>query len=95
MHDEFRQKLSCRQIPKSLNRVGKRKNCLAMKKLSVDEMCLTTGGGKLGCALAIAGAIAATAGAAFITGGASLIIWLIGKGLATATIIDACGDLID
>jgi hypothetical protein len=66
-----------------------------MKKLSVDEMCLTTGGSKIGCAFAIAGAIAATAGAAFITGGASLIIWLIGKGLATATIIDACGDLID
>ncbi len=43
-----------------------------------------------GCALAIAGTVAATAGAAFITGGASLIVFLISKGIATASIIDAC-----
>ena len=48
-----------------------------MKKLSRNEMSTTTGGGRLTCALAIAGTIATTAGAAFITGGASLIVFLI------------------
>lgn len=43
-----------------------------------------------GCALAIAGTIATTAGAAFITGGAALIVFLVAKGLATASIINAC-----
>ena len=43
-----------------------------------------------GCALAIASTVAATAGAAFITGGAALIIFLIGKGLAAAGLIGAC-----
>lgn len=42
------------------------------------------------CALAIAGTIAATAGFAFVTGGAGLIVALISKGLATASIIDSC-----
>jgi hypothetical protein len=66
-----------------------------MKTLSGNEMCLIAGGGKLGCALAIAGTIAVTAGAAFVTGGASLIVFLVSKGIATAAIIDACGDLIE
>jgi len=43
-----------------------------------------------GCALALAGTVAVTAGAAFITGGASLIVFLISKGIATASIINAC-----
>ncbi len=43
-----------------------------------------------GCALALAGTIAVTAGAAFVTGGASLIVFLVSKGLATASIINAC-----
>lgn len=42
------------------------------------------------CALAIAGAVAATAGAIGVTGGASLVIFLVNKGLATAFLIDAC-----
>jgi hypothetical protein len=45
-----------------------------------------------GCALAIAGTVAATAGAAFVTGGASLIVFLVAKGLVTASLIEACGD---
>jgi hypothetical protein len=45
-----------------------------------------------GCALAIACTVAATAGAAFVTGGAALIVFLVGKGLATAALIEACGD---
>ncbi len=43
-----------------------------------------------GCALAIAGTVATTAGAAFITGGAALIVFLVAKGIATASIIEAC-----
>lgn len=43
-----------------------------------------------GCVLAIAGAIIATAGGAFVTGGASLIIFLASKGIALASIIEAC-----
>jgi|APIni6443716594_1056825.scaffolds.fasta_scaffold226477_1 3-phosphoglycerate kinase len=66
-----------------------------MKTLSRNEMSTIAGGGKLGCALAIAGTIATTAGAAFITGGASLIVFLVAKGIATASIIEACGDLIE
>jgi hypothetical protein len=73
----------------------RKKICLTMKKLCKNEMCIVTGGSKFGCALAIAGSIAVTAGAAFVTGGASLIIFLISKGIATATIVDACGDLIE
>ena len=65
-----------------------------MKTLSRNEMSTTTGGSKLGCALAIAGTIATTAGAAFITGGASLIVFLVAKGIGTAAIIEACGDLV-
>jgi hypothetical protein len=45
-----------------------------------------------GCALAIAGTVAVTAGAAFVTGGATLIVFLVGKGIATAALIEACGD---
>jgi hypothetical protein len=65
-----------------------------MKKLTENEMCLVTAGSKLGCALAIAGTLVATAGAVFVTGGASLIVFLISKGIATAGLIEACGDLI-
>ncbi|MBZ9731684.1 hypothetical protein LB467_18530 [Salegentibacter sp. JZCK2] len=43
-----------------------------------------------GCALAIAGTISVTAGAAFVTGGASLVVFLVSKGIATAAIIEAC-----
>ena len=64
-----------------------------MKKLTKTEMCSVSGGGKLGCALAIMGTIATTAGAAFVTGGASLILFLVSKGIATAAIIEACSDL--
>jgi len=70
-----------------------KEKCLAMKKLSENEMSVITGGSKLGCALAIMGTIATTAGAAFVTGGASLIIFLVSKGIATAAIIEACSDL--
>lgn len=43
------------------------------------------------CVLAIAGTLAATAGAAFITGGAALVIFLVSKGIALASIIETCG----
>jgi len=65
-----------------------------MEKLTINEMSAVYGGSKLGCALAIAGTLAVTAGAAFVTGGASLIVFLISKGIATAAIIEACGDLV-
>lgn len=68
-------------------------NIFIMKELTFSQMEETQGGGKLGCALAIAGTIAVTAGAAFVTGGASLIVFLVGKGIATAAIIEACGNL--
>lgn len=42
------------------------------------------------CGLAIAGAVVATAGFAFVTGGAGLFVALLGKGLATASLIDSC-----
>ncbi len=45
-----------------------------------------------GCAFAIAGTVAVTAGATFVTGGASLILFLATKGLATVAIVEACGD---
>ncbi len=61
-----------------------------MKKLEFCEMSAVSGGRKLGCALAIAGTLATTAGAAFVTGGASLIIFLAAKGIATAAIIESC-----
>ena len=44
----------------------------------------------LGCALAIAGTLATTLGAIGVTGGAALIIWLVSKGIATASLIEAC-----
>lgn len=61
-----------------------------MKKLSGNEMSVIHGGGRLGCALAIAGTIGVTAGAAFISGGASLVVFLVCKGISTAAIIEAC-----
>lgn len=66
-----------------------------MEKLTVNQMTAINGGSKLGCALAIAGTLAVTAGAAFVTGGASLAVFLISKGIATAAIIEACGDLME
>jgi len=81
--------LFCRQKPKSLKRVGVRKY-FVMKKLEFYEMSAINGGSRLGCALAIAGTIAATAGAAIVTGGASLIIFLASKGIATAAVIESC-----
>jgi hypothetical protein len=44
------------------------------------------------CALAIAGTVIVTVGAVFISGGASLLYFIFTKGLATATLIEACGD---
>lgn len=43
-----------------------------------------------GCALAIAGTVAVTVGAIWITGGAALIVFLISKGIATASVINSC-----
>lgn len=57
-------------------------------------MSAISGGSKLGCAFAIAATIACTAGAAFITGGASLIVFLVSKGISTAAVIEACGSLV-
>lgn len=48
-----------------------------------------------GCALAIASTVGVTLGVLFagpITGGASLVGFLVFKGLATAALIEACGD---
>lgn len=64
-------------IMQNLSTVSKSTN-LEMKRIS------------LGCALAIAATVSVTAGAAFVTGGASLIVFLVGKGIATAAIIEAC-----
>lgn len=64
-----------------------------MQELSFSQMEETQGGSKLGCALAIAGTIGVTVGGAFVTGGASLIVFLACKGIATAAIIEACSDL--
>lgn len=62
-----------------------------MKTLNLEQMEeIQAGDLSWGCYLAIAGTIATTAGAAFITGGAALIVFLISKGLATASIINAC-----
>ncbi len=44
----------------------------------------------LGCALALAGTLVTTISAIWITGGAALVVWLISKGLATASIIASC-----
>jgi len=38
----------------------------------------------------LAGAVVATAGFAFVTRDAGLIVSLVGKGLATASLIDSC-----
>lgn len=61
-----------------------------MKTLELNQMEVVEGGSKWGCALAIAGTIGCTAGAAFVTGGASLIVFLVCKGIATASVIEAC-----
>ncbi len=45
-----------------------------------------------GCALAIAGTVGATIGFIGVTGGAGLVYALAMKGLATAALIEACGD---
>lgn len=49
-------------------------------------------GGKLsiGCALAVAGTLGTTVGAIWVSSGTALIYWATMKGLATATLIDAC-----
>lgn len=49
-------------------------------------------GGRLswGCGFAIAGMITATAGAAFLTGGASLAIFLIGKSIGIGGLVMSC-----
>jgi|AMWB02.1.fsa_nt_gi hypothetical protein len=63
-----------------------------MKKLSLNEMSVISADSKLGCALAIAGTLTVTAGAAFLVpgAGAALAVWLIGKAIGTAAIIEAC-----
>lgn len=63
-----------------------------METLNFDQMASLEGGRKMtySCGLALAGAVAATAGFAFVTGGAGLIVALVGKGLATASLIDSC-----
>ncbi len=45
-----------------------------------------------GCALAIAGTITVTVGAIWVSGGSALLYWIFSKGLATAALIEACGD---
>lgn len=42
------------------------------------------------CALGMAGMIVATAGGAAVTGGASLVLFLVGKSIALASFIDSC-----
>ena len=62
-----------------------------MKTLSLNEM-ESVSGGRLswGCGFAIAGMITATAGAAFVTGGASLAIFLIGKSIGIGGLVTSC-----
>jgi len=43
-----------------------------------------------GCAVAIAGTLGLTISAIWITGGAALVMFIISKGLATSSFIDAC-----
>ena len=57
------------------------------------EAAAVYGGGWLGCSLAIAATLAVTVGAIWITGGAALVVWLVGKGLATAALIEACATI--
>jgi len=45
-----------------------------------------------GCAFAIVGTVAVTIGAIWVTGGGALLYWIFTKGLATAALIEACGD---
>jgi len=49
-----------------------------------------TDGISWGCALAIAGTLTLTVSAIWITGGAALIVFIVSKGLATASLIEAC-----
>ena len=45
-----------------------------------------------GCAFSIAGTVAVTIGAIWVTGGGALLYFIFTKGLATAALIEACGD---
>ncbi len=44
----------------------------------------------IGCALAVAGTLVTTIGAITVTGGAGLVIWLVSKGISTASVIYSC-----
>jgi len=80
--------VSCRQIPKSLNRVGERKN-IAMKKLDFQQMEGTKGG--MPCWMAKAGLIAA--GALFVVGTAgwgTLALGLLGLSVAEYGLLESC-----
>ena len=72
-----------------------------MNSLSLNQMenvhggrAIARGGSRRrmtrGCGLAIAGTLITTVGPAFVTGGASLIVFFIAKGIATSSVIDSC-----
>lgn len=71
---------------------------MSMTSLSSKQMVHVVGGqdentfDAVGCSLAIAGTLATTAGAVFITGGAAapLIVWGVGKAIATASVAYGC-----
>ena len=60
-------------------------------KLTPEEMeNIMAGSITYSCALALAGMGITVAGGAFVTGGASLLLFLGGYSVATASIIDSC-----
>ena len=85
---DFKKGLSCRQKPKSLKRVGERKNVSLMKKLNFEQMEGIEGGMSCGVALALYGA--AFIGAALATGGAAIVFSLVGLGGSIWSAIDSC-----
>jgi hypothetical protein len=63
-------------MPKSLNRVGRRKKCLAMKELSIESMESTNGGSTakvIGCTIGSVLLVSAFASLFVLTAGASAI----------------------
>lgn len=66
------------------------------KELSLDKNIKLSNGEmkriSWGCALAIASTVGTTIGAIWVTGGAALIYYVAMKGIATAALIEACGE---
>jgi hypothetical protein len=58
--------------------------------LAPEAAELVVGAGCLGCALSLAATLTASVSAIFIAGPAALAVWAVGKGLATASLIDSC-----